>query len=56
MTTELARTSPARALATGREKGTGGKTGGSSGDTIRNSEKLSMVSLRQVSFGKEEET
>ena len=28
----------------------------SSGDTIPNSEKLSMVSLRQVSFGKEEET
>ena len=29
---------------------------GSSGDTILHSEKLSMVSLRQVSFGKEEET
>src|SRR5271157_4841380 len=28
----------------------------SSGNTIRNSEKLSMVSLRQESFGKEEET
>ena len=28
----------------------------SSGDTIPNSEKSSMVSLRQVSFGREEET
>ena len=28
----------------------------SSGDSIPNSEKLSKVSLRQVSFGREEET
>ncbi len=32
------------------------KKASSSGDTIPNSEKLSMVSLRQVSFGREEET
>ena len=40
-----------------RRSGVGRDDGpGSSGDTIPNSKKLSMVSLRQVSFGTEEET